>query len=192
MFRPSPVSKCNPRPYALRAWSRRWEGEREGGKHLVEMLKNWGFSTKIIDPCWALKCSSSENPQVRRQRLVWLWQIPRLTRKTPTWVGAIRVRVEWEWSGEGRERTRSSGCCNPFGLSRRFLSASNCQGLHEDCVLSSSAKEAAVGCTTRVTWRPVWQEERGERGEGSEDHWAAVELRAKLLLLLLSILTYWN
>lgn len=31
---------------------------------------------------------------------------------------------------------------------------------------------------------------REEREEGSEDHWAAVELRAKLLLLLLSILTY--
>lgn len=51
----------------------------------------------------------------------------------------------------GGERTRSSGCCNPFGLSLRFLSASNCQGLHEDCVLSSSAKEAAVGCSARVT-----------------------------------------
>lgn len=58
--------------------------------------------------------------------------------------------VRLEWGGEG-ERTRSSGCCNPFGLSLRFLSASNCQGLHEDCVLSSSAKEAAVGCSTRVT-----------------------------------------
>lgn len=75
------------------------KGRGKGGKHLVEMLKNWGFSTKTIDPCWALKCSSSENPQVRRQRLVWLWQIPRLTRKTPTWVGATRVSRGWEWRG---------------------------------------------------------------------------------------------
>jgi len=36
--------------------------------------KTMAFRQKIIDPCWALKCSSLENPQVR-QNIVWIWQI---------------------------------------------------------------------------------------------------------------------
>lgn len=119
MLRLNPVSKCNPRPYALRAWSSREVGG--GEKRLGEMLKNWGFSTKIIDPCWALKCSSSENPQVRQQRLVWLWQIPRLTRKTPTWVGASGVseRVRVKWGGEVENSLK--WLLQPFRLSALSL-----------------------------------------------------------------------
>jgi len=61
--------------------------------------KTMAFRQKIIDPCWALKCSSLENPQVR-QNIVWIWQIRGS-------LGRCRHRhEEQEWIGMEVGKTR--------------------------------------------------------------------------------------